>query len=144
MKPDIERVVDANCPAAGIADGAPQQSSQGPPPASQPIVESDTVKWDSPGVLGFSYDCTLSSKGKITECKVISLVRGFPAHKDGRIRPGDRLLKVNGKQVAGLTSKEIKELLGGEVGSRKELLLLTDGREISVKLTSISAKKDAI
>lgn len=138
MKPDIERVISSNCPAGGrenYKEASPKTSNVSTD--TIPIIEKESIKkWNSPGVLGFHYDCTTDNQGRAKECRIKSLVRGLPAQKDGRIRVGDKFTQINGRAVAGLTAQDLQNLLGGPVGSYKTLIILTNTGEIPVTLIS--------
>ncbi|HEX6644279.1 MAG TPA: S41 family peptidase, partial [Gemmatimonadales bacterium] len=56
------------------------------------------------------------------EPSVLNVSRGSPAEKAG-VQPSDRILRLDGAPVAGLTAKAIALKLAGEKGSRVRLLL---------------------
>jgi carboxyl-terminal processing protease len=53
---------------------------------------------------------------------VASVLHGGPAEKFG-IKPGDQILKVDGKSVDGLSLQQVADLLHGAAGSRVHLLV---------------------
>jgi len=61
---------------------------------------------------------------------VYKIVEGLPAHRSGKIARGDKLLEINGKDLSGLTSRDVLELL---MGPEKHVSLLLF-REPSVTL----------
>jgi C-terminal processing protease CtpA/Prc len=50
-----------------------------------------------------------------------------PAARAG-LRAGDVIIAIDGKPLAGLTSREVQRLLTGEVGSTVELEIERDGK----------------
>ncbi len=58
--------------------------------------------------------------------KVISPMDGTPAAAAG-IQPGDYIIKVNGKSVAGMTLDQAVELMRGPVGSEVKITILRKG-----------------
>lgn len=86
-----------------------------PPPKPKPAVARPSAP--RPGKTGvgvYAFDGRL----------VVSAVAG-PAQKAG-VKPGDRLLKIEGRPVAQLT--EAIQLLKGNAGTRVQLLLERAGR----------------
>jgi carboxyl-terminal processing protease len=68
--------------------------------------------------------------GKI---KIITAIDGTPAHKAG-LRPGDIILAINDKPIAGWTLEEVAEELKGRKKGKAILVLQRDLKEFSVTL----------
>jgi carboxyl-terminal processing protease len=65
---------------------------------------------------------------------VVAPLRGTPADSAG-IKPGDRVLSIDGKTTLGLTMEEVQQALRGPAGSVVTLALDRDGAHPVVKLT---------
>jgi C-terminal processing protease CtpA/Prc len=52
---------------------------------------------------------------------VKSLMPGGPAHRDGRLRQGDRLISVDGNGIAGLDLTVVFEMIKGVPGTKVRL-----------------------
>jgi carboxyl-terminal processing protease len=65
--------------------------------------------------------------------KVISVYAGTPAAKGG-VRPGDLIVRVNGKSLAGVSSQEATARIKGRAGTTVALTLRSQGRERTVRL----------
>ena len=50
------------------------------------------------------------------------------------LRAGDRILRVDGKAVAGRSSEDVQKLLSGEVGSTASLEVLRDGQRLTLQV----------
>tara|TARA_B100000676_G_scaffold294396_1_gene332307 strand:+ start:2352 stop:3653 length:1302 start_codon:yes stop_codon:yes gene_type:complete len=72
--------------------------------------------------------------------KVITPVDGSPASKAG-IQAGDLILKIDETFVKGLSLGEAVELMRGEIGSKIELMVLSEGDE---KPHQVTLKRDKI
>ena len=81
--------------------------------------------------IEFTYD-----DGKI---KIITAIDGTPAHK-ADLRPGDIILAINEKPIAGWTLEEVAEELKGRKKGKASLVLQRDLKEFSITLeyTNIS------
>ena len=56
--------------------------------------------------------------------RIIGVVPGSPAHI-AELLPGDRILTVNAIPTAGKTGRELRDLLGGKLGAKVELQILS-------------------
>jgi carboxyl-terminal processing protease len=65
--------------------------------------------------------------------RVISVYSGTPAAKGG-VRPGDLIIRVNGKSLAGVSSQEATARIKGRAGTTVGLTLRSQGRERTVRL----------
>jgi len=72
-----------------------------------------------------------SQSGVLT---VISVMEGTPAYRAG-LRPGDRILEVNGESTKGWTSRDAVQRLRGEPGSQVTLKIARPGLEDPVEMT---------
>ena len=66
--------------------------------------------------------------------KVISPIDGTPAAKAG-IKPGDYIVKVDGKSIMGLTLDKAVEAMRGPVGSQVKLEILRKGQKDPIHVT---------
>lgn len=64
---------------------------------------------------------------------VIAPIEGSPAEKSG-IKPGDKIIKVDGTPVFAKDSDEAIGMMKGKAGTEVELTLNRDGREFNVKV----------
>lgn len=64
---------------------------------------------------------------------VISPLEGSPAEKSG-IKPGDKIIKVNGESVYAKDSDEVVGMIKGEKGTEVELTLKREGKEFTIKV----------
>lgn len=58
--------------------------------------------------------------------RVIEVPPQGPAARAG-LRANDKLLRIDGEPVAGLSAEQVQRLLAGEVGSTAEVEVLRDG-----------------
>ena len=70
------------------------------------------------------------------EIEVSDVYEGFPAQKNG-IRPGDKILSVNGTSVAKKEVGDVTEYLKGAKGSKVTLTLKREGEEKPIEKTLI-------
>lgn len=64
---------------------------------------------------------------------VISPIEGSPAEKSG-VKAGDRIIKVDGKNVLAKDIDKAISMIKGEKGTTVEITLLREGKEINVKV----------
>lgn len=69
--------------------------------------------------------------GRVT---VIAPVEGSPADRAG-IRPGDRILAIDGQPVRGKRPEKLVKLMRGEVGTKVSLTVRRDGEDNLLQLT---------
>jgi len=69
---------------------------------------------------------------------ILSLVEGSPAGRSD-LKPGDRIIKIDGKSIEGLTIEEAVKLLRGEVGSKVKLTITRESSTRSLNFTLIRA-----
>ena len=148
MRPDIERVIAANCPIGGSGINYP--SNQTKPSiddlwekqySSQEPLKKPTTK----GIIGIGFSCAYSGEQlnrlkldefdneKSDDCRVVRIIKNTPAYKDGRLRVGDKLLEVNGRKVKQITRAELVNLLGGEPGTYATILVEGNPRPITIQ-----------
>ena len=63
--------------------------------------------------------------------RVVEVPPEGPAHA-ADLRAGDRIVAIDGTQIAGRDSDAVQRLLSGEVGSRATLQVLRDGRSLTI------------
>jgi carboxyl-terminal processing protease len=66
--------------------------------------------------------------------KIVSVFAGTPASRGG-LRPGDLIVAVNGRSIAGKSSDAATTAIKGPVGSKVDLTLRSGGRRRTVTLT---------
>ena len=59
---------------------------------------------------------------------ILSLMEGYSAQRQG-IQPGDRIIEVDGKSIAGLKAEDLRTLTRGEPGSELRLKIERDGED---------------
>ncbi|MDO5394115.1 MAG: S41 family peptidase [Mycoplasmatota bacterium] len=72
------------------------------------------------------------------KCKIIDILDDSPAEK-AKLKVNDYLIKVGGETIEGLTLNEISMKIKGERGSKVDLTILRDNKEIEV-----SVKRDVV
>ena len=78
---------------------------------------------------------TVSVKGKQRKVvKITQLATAGPAAKCGKVQVGDWLTELDGKDLTGLTLKQVKEMTKGPPGSPLKLKLRRDGTQFDVIL----------
>lgn len=148
MRPDIERVISANCPIGGSGKNYPSNKLK--PPSVDPWEQ----KYSSPGplkkattkgIVGVGFSCAYSAdkvqrlppdeleKEKSDDCRVVRIIKNGPAYKDGRLRVGDKILEVNGQKAKQISQNELADLLGGEPGTFATILVDGNPRPITIQ-----------
>lgn len=151
MRPDIERVIAANCPIGGSGSSSPSNEWK---PSNDPwnpdyLKSQPLRKPTSKGIIGIGYTCGHSVKkiqkyqlaGNLDaldneesdDCRVTRIIKNTPAYEDGRLRVGDKILEVNGRKVKQITQNELGKLLGGEPGTYATILVEGNPRPITIQ-----------
>ena len=92
--------------------------------------EDDVSDLANSNYVGFGFSI-MRRNGLLT----ISDVRlGFPASESG-IRPGDRLISIDGKRTDSMHVDSLRPLTRGEVGSQSALVLVRDGKVDTIRVT---------
>ncbi len=103
----------------------------------QSLNEQTTGKFQGIGVI-----ISPNEDGTVT---VVSPIKGSPAEKAG-LEPGDKILKIDGKDFSSEKINEASEAIRGKVGTEVKLLILknnsNDTKEISVKRAEV--KMDSV
>ena len=148
MRPDIERVISANCPIGGSSSNYPSNESK--PPAVDPWKQKYSnpgplKKATTKGIVGIGFSCAYSAdqaqrlppeeleKEKSDDCRVVHIIKNGPAYKDGRLRVGDKILEVNGRKAKQISQNELADLLGGEPGTFTTILINGNPRPITIQ-----------
>lgn len=66
-----------------------------------------------------------------TGVRVVEVPTESPAAR-ADLKPGDRIVAVDGRPLAGLSSDAVQALLSGEVGSTAKLEVLRDGQRLTL------------
>jgi len=137
MRPDIERVIAANCPIGGSGSNYPSNQTK---PSIEDLWEKQyssqepMPKATTKGVIGIGFACTHSAESqKSDDCRVVRIVKNTPAYKDGRLRVGDKFLEINGRKVKQITQDELAKLIGGEPGTYVTILVEGNPRPITIQ-----------
>ena len=75
--------------------------------------------------------------------EVVKVYRNSPAEKGG-MKPGDLIIKVDGKAYAGSESSEAASNIRGKAGTNVEITYIRDGAEGTVTLTRASIQVETI
>jgi carboxyl-terminal processing protease len=107
------------------------------------FVDPDTHKLEMSSLTGkyFGIGAYISTKDK--QLTIVSPIAGSPAEEAG-IKPGDKILEINGKSSERMTSSEAALKIQGPAGTTVKLLILREGeakpfekiitrREITIK-----------
>ncbi len=83
-----------------------------------------------PGFAGIGAVLSVEVDGETNEEQIIisAVIPGTPAEKAG-IRPGDRILEIDGEPVEDLTLKEVVERIRGEEGTEVKFTLVREGED---------------
>lgn len=76
---------------------------------------------------------TVQERQDGTGIDILEVAPGGPAQEAG-IRPGDVLVKAEGKSVAGMTVDELRTIIQGEVGTKVPVEVLRDGAPLMFNL----------
>lgn len=68
---------------------------------------------------------------------------GFPADKAG-LKPGDKIVRLNGEEAKGRGFKEVSAMLKGQAGTALDLVVEREGVPISVKIIRQEIKMDNV
>ena len=151
MRPDIEKVIAANCPIGGSSSNSPSNEWK---PAADPwdpdyLQAQPLQKPSTKGIVGIGFTCAHSvekiqafkragnadelDNEKSDDCRVTHIVKNTPAYKDGRLRVGDKILEVNGRKAKQITQNELGKLIGGEPGTYATILVDGSPMPITIK-----------
>lgn len=78
---------------------------------------------------------------------ITSLIEGGPASKSGLIFANDRIVKVDGKPINGISLADVMDLMRGDKGSQVELVLARaaqDGKKNGEKFVTVGLKRAPI
>jgi C-terminal processing protease CtpA/Prc len=107
-------------PPDGVIQGGAHPASEG-----QSGIRSEQLTRDNSGALGIWF--ARPENDNAMGYEVIGLDEGGAAQKSGTLKPGDRIYKVDGQSVLGLSVDEISQLLHGPPSSPVQLELGTPG-----------------
>src|SRR6201993_2021842 len=85
---------------------------------------------------GKYYGVGMTVQGRDNQTIVLAPFVGSPAYKAG-IRPGDVILKVDGKACTGLTTTEVADMLKGAKGTTVHISLGREGWEKPIDVTVV-------
>ncbi len=85
---------------------------------------------------GKYYGVGMSVQGRDNQTIVLSPFVGSPAYKAG-IRPGDIIMKVDGKSCTGLTTTEVADMLKGAKGTTVHISLGREGWDKPIDVTVV-------
>ncbi len=102
-------------------------------PFSEFLKPETREEWDiaTHGEYG-GLGIVISSQGGVLT--VISVMEGTPAYRAG-IRPGDRIVEVNGESTQGWTSRDAVKRLRGEPGSQVTIKIARPGLDDLIEMT---------
>jgi len=152
MKPDIERVIAANCPVSNQGDDVNVAEDNWNPERLQRLPSSGPL---DKGVIGIGIVCgypkseleaakkkgltadQINSNLLSNDCRIANIMPGSPAHSDGRLRVGDRIVEVNGEKISRVTTKGIAGMISGEPGTSATLVIDNRGQLVAVTLKRV-------
>ena len=137
MKSDIQAVVNANCPeGAEYTAEATETTQPQTVPASNPTTHGDYTNEGGIGIGFEGKDCP--NKKTCNSYWIAAFAEGGPAQLDGRMRVGDRILEVDNQPAKGKTPNEIRDLIGGKVGTYVVILIEASGKAAPVTLKRVA------
>jgi S1-C subfamily serine protease len=101
-----------------------------PQRVAENIVNAIISFWLAPGFIGFTQKNGL----------IFKVYPDSPADQRG-LQVGDKIEKINGVEVSGLSSLEINKLLSGQVGEKLALEVLREGKTKHFEMVRIDKKK---
>ncbi|MFQ5826100.1 MAG: S41 family peptidase [Dehalococcoidia bacterium] len=102
-------------------------------------MDPDTYKMENTGIRGRFQGIGAHVNMKEDQLEVIAPIPGTPAERAG-IRPGDRILEVNGEPTKGMSLREAVLKIRGPEGTPVALLVLHKGEETPVTITIVRAE----
>jgi len=148
MKPDIIKTTDANCPEYGLYLGkrpedakytpkAGETTQPEPVPAANPTTN---IPYTNEGGIGIGFlEKKGCSKGKACDSYwIAALAEGGPAKVDGKMRIGDKILEIDNQPVKGKTPYEVRDLIGGKIGTYVVILIEISGKPVPVTLKRVA------
>ena len=103
----------------------PERATLWPPSAYQQVADS---------LKGVTHASGLQSRYNPADASltVTAVERGSPA--DGLLKPWDRILRIDGRRLAGMQAADIESLLRGEEGQHRRLAVVRDLEVLDVDL----------
>lgn len=92
------------------------------------------------GYFGFSPRVATSGfflDPTVERISIAEVVPGSPAQRAG-LRAGDEVLEVEGKAVAGMKARRVRELASRGVGESLHLVLRRDGERLELTMTAVA------
>jgi carboxyl-terminal processing protease len=102
-------------------------------------LDPDTYKMETTGIHGKFQGIGAHVNMKEDQLEVIAPIPGTPAERAG-IRPGDRIMEVNGEPTRGMSLHEAVLKIRGPEGTPVTLLILHKGEETPVTITIVRAE----
>ena len=137
MKSDIQAVVNASCPeGAEYTAEATETNQPQTGPASNPTTYGNYTNEGGIGIGFEGKDCP--NKKACNSYWIAAFAEGGPAQLDGRMRVGDRILEVDNQPAKGKTPNEIRDLIGGKVGTYVVILVEVSGKPVPVTLKRVA------
>ncbi len=101
--------------------------------------ENDDFAKDLKGSYDFEWIGAVIGQSN-DQIMVMEIIKGWPAHMAG-IKPLDTILQVDGKSVAGMSVRDVVNLVRGPKGTSVELTLFSDKEK---KVNKLIVKRDKI